>query len=80
MKDLRHEILMMIKEYGINREIAEKEKVSLIDDYGFDSMQLVEFLTMIEEKYCLSFAEGEELLDMVDDMNSLIKYLEDKSN
>lgn len=78
MKNVREQILMVVKSYGVDDEKINEGKISLIDDFEFDSLQLVEFLTKIEEKFGLTFTDGEKLLDMVDDLESLIEYVENK--
>lgn len=75
MKTIRRQIMDIIESYA-DKEIIMGGDFSLIDDLEFDSLQLVGALTEIEEKFHISFEEGEKLLDMIDSLDKIIEYVE----
>ena len=75
MNTVRKEILQIIQE-KTDADIKMEGDISLIDDLGFDSLQLVEVLTEIEERFRVSFEDGEKLLDFVDHLEMMISYVE----
>lgn len=76
MQTVRRQIIDIIEEYA-GKEVVTDGDISLIDDLEFDSLQLVRVLTEIEEKFQISFEQGEKLLDMVDSLNKITKYVEE---
>lgn len=76
MNTVRKEILQIIQE-KTDTDIEMEGDISLIDDLGFDSLQLVEVLTEIEERFRVSFEDGEKLLDFVDHLEMMISYVEE---
>lgn len=75
MNTVRKEILRIIREKA-DTDIEIEGDISLIDDLGFDSLQLVEVLTEIEERFRISFENGEKLLDFVDHLEMMVSYVE----
>lgn len=75
MQTVREQVMDIIEGYA-GKEVATDGDISLIDDLEFDSLQLVGALTEIEEKFHISFEEGEKLLDMVDSLEKIIEYVE----
>lgn len=74
MQDVEGTIVDIIGKY--TEEELRKESVSLIDDLKMDSLCLVEILAEIEQKFDISFEEGENLLELVDNLESMIQYVE----
>lgn len=74
MQEVEGTIVDIIGKY--TEEEIRKEHVSLIDDLKMDSLCLVEILAEIEQKFDISFEEGENLLELVDDLESMIQYVE----
>lgn len=75
MEAIREQIMDIIESYA-GKEVTVDDDISLIDDLEFDSLQLVGVLTEIEERFHISFEEGEKLLDMVDSLDKIIEYVE----
>lgn len=73
MEVTRAEVLEVLYKY--TDKVIGEEDISLIDDLEFDSLQLVSVLAEIEEKFQISFEEGEQLLDMVDHLDEMVEYL-----
>lgn len=74
MKDVREKITDIVGKY--TEEEIRMEQVSLIDDLKMDSLQLVEVLAELEQEFDISFEEGEKLLELVDDLEEMIQYVE----
>lgn len=74
MTDVRERVLNIVEEYA-GKEIKESD-ISLFDDLGFDSLQVVGVLAEIEENLNISFEDGGRLLDMVDHLEQMILYVE----
>ena len=63
MNTVRKEILQIIQE-KTDADIKMEGDISLIDDLGFDSLQLVEVLTEIEERFRVSFEDGKRFVEL----------------
>lgn len=74
MKEVREKITDIVGKY--TEEEIRMEQVSLIDDLKMDSLQLVEVLAELEREFDISFEEGEKLLELVDDLEKMIQYVE----
>lgn len=74
MEDVRTKIREILQKYS-EKEVGDGD-ISLIEDLEFDSLQLIEALTEIEEVFRISFEDGEILLDMVDHSEEMIQYVE----
>lgn len=76
MQTIRRQIIDIIEKYA-GKEVVTDGDISLIDDLECDSLQLVGVLTEIEEKFHISFEQGEKLLDMVDSLDKITEYVEE---
>lgn len=74
LEDVRTKIREILQKYS-EKEVGDGD-ISLIEDLEFDSLQLIEALTEIEEVFRISFEDGEILLDMVDHSEEMIQYVE----
>ncbi len=79
MVNVRNQILGILEKYAGEKLQAEMKDISLIDDLGFDSLQLIEALDEIEKEFGISFEDGEKLLDMVEHLEEMIQYVESLS-
>ncbi|CDD74991.1 unknown [Clostridium sp. CAG:62] len=75
MLNVRMEIFKIINKYANEKVLASKD-VSLIKDLNFDSMQLIQVITEIEELFNISLELGEELLDLIESTDAIIEYIE----
>ena len=75
--DIEYEIMEMIREikdYDKDQEIDIKGK-KFFEDFDFNSIDIMELLVRMEEKFSINF-DPEELMRVLDDCDQLIKYLE----
>lgn len=49
----------------------------LLDELDFDSVQILDLINTIEEKYHIEFIDLSELLDRIDSVNDFISYVEE---
>lgn len=75
---------MEIKEelFQLICELAEEDKreqitpdSDLMEDLGFDSIQIMELFAVIEERYEIEFTDYESLLDRMDSVSQFIEYV-----
>lgn len=75
---------MEIKEelFQLICELAEEDKreqitpdSDLMEDLGFDSIQIMELFAVIEERYKMEFTDYERLLDCMDSVSQFIEYV-----
>lgn len=55
------------------------EKTSLIDDLALDSLQILNLIVLIEDKFDILCDEEELSLDMFNDVAELITFIQKKS-
>jgi acyl carrier protein len=70
------EMIIDIKGYDINTEISIQKK-KFFEDFDFDSIDIMELVVRMEEKYCVDFAK-EGVLGILNNCDELIQYLEEK--
>lgn len=72
------EMIRDIKEYDKNTEISIRKK-RFFEDFDFDSVDIMELVVRMEEKYCVDFAK-EGVIGILNDCNELIQYLDERQN
>lgn len=71
------EIIRMVKDikkYEEGQEISLKDK-NFFEDFQFDSVDIMELLVRIEERFSVDLASV-EIMSILNDCNKLIYYLE----
>lgn len=84
----RTEVVDIIKEILLGEEglvLAESvadisEETSLINDLVMDSLQILNLIVLIENRFNFTCNEDELNLDMFDKIGELINFIERKSN
>lgn len=79
----REDVLVAIKEillsdeFVLVKEVAEnvKEETSIINDMALDSLQVLNLIVLIEEKFGFVCDEEELNLDMFDKIEQLIDFI-----
>ena len=67
----------LVKDVG---DVEISDKTSLIDDLGFDSVSMINFISIIEDKFNLKFDENDDIVEIFYSIESLLKYLESVKN
>lgn len=69
----------LIREAGDNVDVERlDEKINLIDDYGFDSVNLVQLVVSIEDEFGIEFEDDDLEMDKISKYTELIKIIEKK--
>lgn len=71
------EIIREIKGYEENHEIDLKGK-QFFEDFDFNSIDIMELLVRVEEKFSITF-DPEELMQVLNDCDQLVLFLERKA-
>lgn len=69
---------LIVQEIDIIGDIELSEDILLIDDLGFDSLQLINLIVGIEDAFQIKFADADMLFDRfnrIGDLYSLIEEL-----
>ncbi len=72
------EMISEIKGYDADAEISIQGK-KFFEDFGFDSIDIMELVVRVEEKYCVDFAK-EGMIGILNDCDKLIQYLEERKD
>lgn len=70
------EIFLKIKPELI--EIEDFHGKNIIDDFGFDSVDIVELISAIEEECGVEIVDIENMLDIIQEYDKLEKWLENE--
>lgn len=65
--------------HEVKPELIEQEELhgkKLIDDLGFDSVDIVELLSVIEEKLGMEISDMENMLDVIQEYDRLEEWFE----
>lgn len=76
----RQEIINAIHLVKDVTDVEISDKTSLIDDLGFDSVSMINFISIIEDKFNLKFDENDDIVEIFYSIESLLKYLESVKN
>jgi acyl carrier protein len=69
-------ILLIVKVCDKDLQMDDfKVGIKLIDDLEFDSITIMELIVEIEEHFAINFDDEEELIDIVNDFDELVKYI-----
>ncbi len=74
--DIKKDIFEIITE--LNPEVSEldfEKNYSLIDDLGFDSLMLINFIVRIETKFNFSFKIDDDINLLADNLDKLAEYI-----
>jgi acyl carrier protein len=74
MSDIKKDVIAIIAEQLAKPEDNVSEKSHFIDDLGADSLDLVEIIMAIEEKFGIEIPEGEQ--EKIKTVGDAIAYIE----
>lgn len=63
--------------YTIKPELKDKDNLSgmkIIDDMGFDSVEVVMFMAKLEEYVGIPIEDVNDILEVIDDYDSILKW------
>jgi len=67
------EIFLILKSAGISVDIAKISNETILRKAGVDSLDMMNILLSLEEKYCVKIPDSEAL--KLDSVNSIVEYL-----
>lgn len=77
-RKLRDILYEMIEDDKKKILIREKENIDLFEDLEFDSLEIMIFLADIEEKFKIDIIGAEDVIEIVNSYEKLLKWLCDK--
>lgn len=80
MKTIEQQLKEMIlkEEENNNVDIEKLEQFHLVNDLGFDSMQVIDLIMEIEQKFDFDFDDDEMDIELICDFQELVKLVEQK--
>ncbi|MCH5265138.1 MAG: acyl carrier protein [Lachnospiraceae bacterium] len=76
MKQIEEKIYERIVQFlGEEKREALTGEESLLEDLDFDSIQIIELFSEIEEQFGIEFKDYETLLEQLDCMTGFIEYI-----
>lgn len=81
MESIKQEICRLIQGQLDEVDQTDTEDLlgkSLIDDLGFDSIQLVDLIFSLEEKYGLQITDMGSFLESLKSVQELVAYIEER--
>lgn len=74
--EVREELLQLISRYvsGDKKEVIHSDS-DLMEDLGFDSIQIMELFAEIEERFHIKFTDYVSLLDCLDSLSAFLDYV-----
>lgn len=76
--EIEQKIIEIINDIS-NQDYSTEKGESLIDDFEFDSLMLLQFLSEVEEQFGIVFDINDDIDSFVNNINELILYIEDVS-
>lgn len=77
-RKLRDILYEMVEDDKKKMLIREKENIDLFEDLEFDSLEIMIFLADIEEKFKIDIIGTEDVIEIVNSYEKLLKWLCDK--
>lgn len=77
-KKLRDILEKMVEDEALKKAIREKEKIDLFKDLEFDSLQIMIFLTNVEEKFNIDLIGEDNVMEIINSYRGLIDWLSEK--
>ncbi len=82
MQSIQQEVCEMIRKQLVDSEKLKTEELlekNLIEDLGFDSIQLVDLIFSLEEKYGLQITDMGSFLESLKSVRELIDYIAERN-
>lgn len=77
-KKLRDILEKMVEDEALKKAIREKEEIDLFKDLEFDSLQIMIFLTNVEEKFNIDLIGEDNVMEIINSYRGLIDWLSEK--
>lgn len=77
-KKLRDILEKMVEDESLKKVIREKEEIDLFKDLEFDSLQIMIFLTNVEEKFNIDLIGEDNVMEIINSYRGLVDWLSEK--
>lgn len=77
-KNLRDILEKMVEDESLKKAIREKEEIDLFKDLEFDSLQIMIFLTNVEEKFNIDLIGEDNVMEIINSYRGLVDWLSEK--
>lgn len=77
-KKLRDILEKMVEDESLKKAIREKEEIDLFKDLEFDSLQIMIFLTNVEEKFDIDLIGEDNVMEIINSYRGLLDWLSEK--
>lgn len=77
-KKLRDILEKMVEDESLKKAIREKEEIDLFKDLEFDSLQIMIFLTNVEEKFNIDLIGEDNVMEIINSYRGLLNWLSEK--
>lgn len=74
-KKLRDILEKMVEDEALKKAIREKEEIDLFKDLEFDSLQIMIFLTNVEEKFNIDLIGEDNVMEIINSYRGLLDWL-----
>lgn len=77
-KKLKDILEKMVEDEALKKAIREKEEIDLFKDLEFDSLQIMIFLTNVEEKFNIDLIGEDNVMEIINSYRGLLDWLSEK--
>ncbi|MDY2608177.1 MAG: phosphopantetheine-binding protein [Lachnospiraceae bacterium] len=77
-KKLRDILEKMVEDEALKKAIREKKEIDLFKDLEFDSLQIMIFLTNVEEKFNIDLIGEDNVMEIINSYRGLLDWLSEK--
>lgn len=77
-KKLRDILGNMVEDEALKKAIREKKEIDLFKDLEFDSLQIMIFLTNVEEKFNIDLIGEDNVMEIINSYRGLLNWLSEK--
>ena len=74
-KKLRDILEKMVEDEALKKAIREKKEIDLFKDLEFDSLQIMIFLTNVEEKFNIDLIGEDNVMEIINSYRGLLDWL-----
>jgi acyl carrier protein len=70
---------VLVESLDLQRDPETIPDTNLVNELGLDSINTIEFLIWVESEFAVEIADEDLSVDLIDDLNKLAEYVEQRS-
>lgn len=70
---------VLVESLDLQRDPETIPDTNLVSELGLDSINTIEFLIWVESEFAIEIADEDLSVDLIDDLNKLAEYVEQRS-